>query len=53
MGFEVVQLLLFAFVISLFLGIAWNMIRGFVDGFVDGRNGNDYNDKLNNNEENI
>ena len=52
MGSEIIQLLLSAFVISLFLGVALNMLRGFVDGFMDGRNGNDYNDKLDDYEEN-
>jgi hypothetical protein len=45
LGFRIIQLLLSAFIISLFLGIAWNMVRGFIDGFVDGRENNEYNDK--------
>ena len=50
MGFKIIQLFLSAFIISLFLGIGWNMVRGFIDGFMDARNGNDYNNKINNNE---
>ena len=50
MGFKIIQLLLSAFMISLFLGIGWNVVRGFIDGFMDARNGNDYNNKMNNDE---
>ena len=50
MGSKIIQLLLSAFIISLFLGIGWNMLKGFIDGYMDARNGNDYNDKINNNE---
>ena len=50
MGFKIIQLLLSAFMISLFLGIGLNVLKGFIDGFMDARNGNDYNDKINNNE---
>ena len=50
MGSKIIQLLLSAFVISLFLGIGWNVVRGFIDGFMDARNGNDYNNKINNDE---
>lgn len=35
MGFEIIQLLLSAFIISLFLGIGWNVVRGFIDGYMD------------------
>jgi hypothetical protein len=41
LGFRIIQLLLSAFIISLFLGIAWNMVRGFIDA----RENNEYNDK--------
>jgi uncharacterized protein involved in exopolysaccharide biosynthesis len=44
-GSKIIQLLLSAFIISLFLGIGWNMVRGFIDGFIDGRENNEYNDK--------
>jgi len=44
MGFKVIQILLSAFIISLFLGIAWNVLKGFIDGYMDAKNGNDYND---------
>ena len=50
MGFKIVQLLLSTFIISLFLGIGWNMLKGFIDGYIDARNGNEYNDKINNDE---
>jgi hypothetical protein len=46
-GFKIIQILLSAFIISLFLGITWNMVRGFIDGFIDGRENNEYNDKEN------
>jgi len=45
LGFRIIQLLISAFVISLFLGIAWNMVKGFIDGFIDARENNEYNDK--------
>ena len=51
MGFEIIQLLLSAFVISLFLGIGWNVVKGFIDGFIDARNGKSFNDKQNDNGE--
>ena len=35
MGFEIIQLLLSVFIISLFLGIGWNVVRGFIDGYRD------------------
>jgi len=35
MGFKIIQLLLSAFIISLFLGIGWNIVRGFIDGYMD------------------
>jgi len=41
MGFRIIQLLVSAFVISLFFGVAWNVIRGFIDGY------NDANEKNN------
>ena len=50
MGLKIIQILLSAFVISLFLGVGWNALKGFIDGFMDARNGNDYNNKINNNE---
>jgi hypothetical protein len=49
-GFKIIQILLSAFIISLFLGIAWNVLKGFVDGYMDARNGDDYNNKINNDE---
>jgi len=49
-GSKIIQLLLSAFIISLFLGIGWNMLKGFIDGYMDARNGNEYNDKINDNE---
>jgi hypothetical protein len=49
-GFKIIQLLTSAFIISLFLGIGLNVLRGFVDGYMDARNGNDYNNKINDNE---
>ena len=45
-----IRLLLSAFIISLFFGIGWNVVRGFIDGYMDARNGNVYNDKINDNE---
>ena len=35
MGFKIIQLLASAFVISLFLGVALNVVRGFIDGYND------------------
>jgi hypothetical protein len=46
-GFKVIQILLSAFIISLFLGIAWNIVKGFIEGFIDAGENNEYNDKEN------
>jgi hypothetical protein len=50
LGFRIIQLLLSAFIISLFLGISWNVLKGFVDGYIDARNGKSFDGEKNDDE---
>ena len=47
---NVLRLILAFVVLSAFARIGWDVVRGFIDGYFDARNGNEYNDKINNDE---
>ena len=47
---NVLRLVLAFVVLSAFARIGWDVVRGFIDGYFDARNGNEYNDKINNDE---
>ena len=47
---NVLRLVLAFIVLSAFARIGWDVVRGFIDGYFDARNGNEYNDKINNDE---
>ena len=47
---NILRLVLAFIVLSAFARIGWDVVRGFIDGYFDARNGNEYNDKINNDE---
>ena len=47
---NVLRLVLAFVVLSAFARIGWDVVKGFIDGYFDARNGNEYNDKINNDE---
>ena len=47
---NILRLVLAFIVLSAFARIGWDVVRGFIDGYFDARNGNEYNDKINDNE---
>ena len=47
---NVLRLVLAFVVLSAFARIGWDVVRGFIDGYFDAQNGNEYNDKINNDE---
>ena len=47
---NVLRLVLAFVVLSAFARVVWEFLKGFVDGYFDARNGNEYNDKINDNE---
>ena len=47
---NMLRLVLAFIVLSAFARIGWDVVRGFIDGYFDARNGNEYNDKINNDE---
>ena len=47
---NILRLVLAFIVLSAFARIGWDVVRGFIDGYFDARNGNEYNDKINNGE---
>ena len=47
---NILRLVLAFIVLSAFARIGWDVVKGFIDGYFDARNGNDYNDKINNDE---
>ena len=47
---NILRLVLAFIVLSAFARIGWDVVRGSIDGYFDARNGNEYNDKINNNE---
>lgn len=47
---NVLRLVLAFVVLSAFARIGWDVVKGFIDGYFDAQNGNEYNDKINNDE---
>ena len=47
---NILRLVLAFIVLSAFARIGWDVVKGFIDGYFDARNGNEYNDKINNDE---
>ena len=47
---NILRLVLAFIVLSAFARIGWDVVRGFIDGYFDARNGNEYNNKINDNE---
>ena len=47
---NILRLVLAFIVLSAFARIGFDVVKGFIDGYFDARNGNDYNDKINNDE---
>ena len=47
---NILRLILAFIVLSAFARIGWDVVKGFIDGYFDARNGNEYNDKINNDE---
>ena len=47
---NILRLVLVFIVLSAFARIGWDVVRGFIDGYFDARNRNEYNDKINNDE---
>ena len=47
---NILRLVLAFIVLSAFARIGWDVVKGFIDGYFDTRNGNEYNDKINNDE---
>ena len=47
---NILRLVLAFVVLSAFARIGWDVVKGFIDGYFDARNGNEYNDKINNDE---
>ena len=47
---NILRLVLAFIVLSAFARIGFDVVKGFIDGYNDARNGNEYNDKINNDE---
>ena len=47
---NILRLVLAFIVLSAFARIGFDVVKGFIDGYFDARNGNEYNDKINNDE---
>ena len=47
---NILRLVLAFIVLSAFARIGWDVVKGFIDGYFDAQNGNEYNDKINNDE---
>ena len=47
---NILRLVLAFVVLSAFARIGFDVVKGFIDGYFDARNGNEYNDKINNDE---
>ena len=47
---NILRLVLAFIVQSAFARIGFDVVKGFIDGYFDARNGNEYNDKINNDE---
>ena len=47
---NVLRLVLAFVVLSAFARIGFDVVKGFIDGYFDAQNGNEYNDKINNDE---
>ena len=47
---NILRLVLAFIVLSAFARIGWDFVKGFIDGYMDARNENDYNNKINNDE---
>ena len=47
---NVLRLVLAFVALSAFARIGWDVVKGFIDGYFDAQNGNEYNDKINNDE---
>ena len=47
---NILRLVLAFIVLSAFARIGFDVVKGFIDGYFDARNGNEYNDKINDNE---
>ena len=48
---NILRLVLAFIVLSAFARIGWDVIKGFIDGYFDARNGKPFNDKQNDNGE--
>ena len=47
---NILRLVLAFIVLSAFARIGFDVVKGFIDGYFDAQNGNEYNDKINNDE---